>query len=126
MEERARVVAEGQEKNAWQVKEALDRAILGALLATVVLALGAGFLRAAGRRFRAPWTPSALAAAIAVLSALLIGYRMLDSARSRRGDDGQVGRADRAPPPRPARALLRPGGASRGGDGGEPSLDWTR
>ncbi len=78
LEERAGVVAEGQEKNAWQVKEPIDRVILGALLATVALALGAGFLRAAGRRFRAPWTPSALAAAIAVLSALLIGYRMLD------------------------------------------------
>jgi len=78
LEERARVVAEGQEKNAWHVKEPIDRVILGALLATVVLALGAGFLRAAGRRFPSPWTPSALAAAIAVLAACLVGYRMLD------------------------------------------------
>lgn len=78
LEERARVVAEGQEKNAWQLKDAIDRVILGALLGTVVLALSAGFLRAANRRFEPPWTPSALAAALGVLTALLIGYRMLD------------------------------------------------
>jgi len=78
LEERARIVAEGQEKNAWQLKDPFDRLILGVLLATVVLALCAGFLRAAGRRFEPPWSPSALAAALGVLTALLVGYRMVD------------------------------------------------
>lgn len=78
VEERARVVGEREEKNAWQVKDPIDRVILGALLATVVLALCAGFARAAGRRFEPPWTASALAGTLAALSALLIGYRMLD------------------------------------------------
>jgi hypothetical protein len=78
VEERARIVAEGQEKNAWQLKDPIDRVILGALLVTVVLALGAGFLRAANRRFEPPWTPSALAAGLGLLTTLLIGYRMLE------------------------------------------------
>ena len=78
VEERARILAEGEERNAWQLGGVLDRVILGALLGTVLLALGAGFLRAGGRRFEPPWTPSGLAAVLAFLSALLVGFRMLD------------------------------------------------
>lgn len=78
VEERARVVAEGEEKNAWQLSDPIDRAVLGALLAAVGLALLAGFLRAAGRRFEPPLTPTTLAGMLAGMSALLIGYRLLD------------------------------------------------
>ena len=78
VEERARAAAEGAEKNAWQLEEPIDRVILGALLATVALALLAGFLRAGGRRFKPPLTPIALTGLLAALSALLVGCRALD------------------------------------------------
>ena len=77
VEERARASAEDAEKNAFQVTGAIDRVILAALVATVVLALAAGFLRAASRRFEPPVTPSALAAACACATALLVGLRMI-------------------------------------------------
>jgi hypothetical protein len=73
----AKNIAEGQERNAWQADGLIDRIILLSLLATVALALGAGFLRAAGRRFEPPLTPSALAAVGAGLSALLVTYRII-------------------------------------------------
>ena len=68
---------EGAEKNAWQVDGAIDRLILLGLLATVVLAVGAAYLRAAARRFEPPFTPSALAAIAATVTALLIAYRII-------------------------------------------------
>jgi len=77
LDRRARAVAEEQEKNAWQLPGTTDRVILGGLLLTVVLALAAGFLRAAGRRFGPPWTPSGLAAVCGSLTGLLVGYRTL-------------------------------------------------
>ena len=75
--EAAREVAEGEERNAWQADGAIDRLILVALLATIVLALAAAFLRAAGTRFEPPLTPSALAAIAAGVAALLVAYRIL-------------------------------------------------
>jgi hypothetical protein len=75
--EAARDIAEGQERNAWQADGAIDRVILLALLATVALALAAGFLRAAGQRFDPPLTPSALAAIAAGVTALLVTYRIV-------------------------------------------------
>jgi hypothetical protein len=77
VEERARAVAEGAEKNAWQLTAPIDRLILGLLLLTVALALCAGFMRAAGRRFETSFTPSALAAIAAIVSFMLMGSRML-------------------------------------------------
>ena len=77
VEERARASAEEEEKTAWQLTGAIDRVILAGLLATVVLALAAGFLRAGARRSEPPLTPSALAAVCACATALLIVYRLL-------------------------------------------------
>ena len=73
----ARTIAEGQERNAWQADGLIDRIILLTLLATVALALAAGFLRAAGRSFEPPLTPSALAAIAAGAAALLVTYRII-------------------------------------------------
>jgi drug/metabolite transporter (DMT)-like permease len=73
----AREQAEENEKNAWQASGAIDRLILLALLATAGLAVAAAFFRAAGRGFEPPWTPSALAALAALLSVLLVTYRIL-------------------------------------------------
>jgi len=75
--EDARFVAQGEEKNAWQVDGAIDRLILIGLLATIVLAVGAAYLRAAARRFDPPLTPSGLAAVTATVTALLIAYRII-------------------------------------------------
>ena len=73
----AKHIAEGEERNAWQADALIDRIILLSLLATVALAIGAGFLRAAGRRFELPFTPSALAAVAAGVSAVLVIYRIM-------------------------------------------------
>jgi hypothetical protein len=73
----ARIIAEGQERNAWQADGAIDRIILIVLLTAIVLALAAGFLRAAGKRFEPPLTPSALAAIAAAVGALLVTYRII-------------------------------------------------
>ncbi len=77
VEERARASAEDAEKNAFGVTGAIDRVILAGLLATAALALGAGFLRARGKRFDPPITPSAVAAICACATAFLVGARML-------------------------------------------------
>ena len=77
IDEDAPVVAENAEQNAWQVDGAIDRLILFGLLLTIVLAVGAAYLRAAARRFEPPLTPSALAAVSAGVTALLIAYRIL-------------------------------------------------
>lgn len=68
-------MAEGQERNAWQPAGTVDSLILAGLLASFVLAIGAGFLRAAGRRYEPPFTPSAAAAVVAGLTGLLVAYR---------------------------------------------------
>jgi hypothetical protein len=77
IDEDAPVVAENAERNAWQVDGAIDRLILFGLLTTIVLAVGAAYARAAGRRFEPPITPSALAAVSAAVTALLIAYRII-------------------------------------------------
>jgi len=76
-EEDAATEAEEEEANAWQADAVVDRLILFLVLATVVVAIAAAFLRAAGRSFEPPGTPSAMAAGLAVCAALLIGYRIL-------------------------------------------------
>lgn len=77
LQEDARIIAEGEERNAWQASAAIDRLILLGLLATIALAIAAAFLRAAGRRFDPPLTPSALAGLTAVVTALLVAYRTI-------------------------------------------------
>ncbi|HZI91869.1 MAG TPA: hypothetical protein VFD31_09645 [Thermoleophilaceae bacterium] len=77
VQEDASIAAEGEEKNAWQASGAIDRVLLVFLLATAVLALAAAYLRAAGKRFSAPTTPSALAALAAVVAGLLVAYRII-------------------------------------------------
>lgn len=77
LQEDARLIAEGEELNAWQASGAVDRLILLGLLATVALAIAAAFLRAAGRRFEPPLSPSALAGLVGVVTALLVAYRAI-------------------------------------------------
>jgi hypothetical protein len=77
VEDDARLAAEGAERNAWQADAAIDLVILAALLASAALAVGSGVLRAMGRRFEPPLTPSALTGALACVAALLVIYRIL-------------------------------------------------
>lgn len=76
-QEDARFAAQAEEKNAWQLSGAIDRLILIGLLGTVVLAIAAAWLRAAGKRFEPPGTPSTAAAVAAALTGLLVAYRLL-------------------------------------------------
>ena len=77
LNEEARIVAEGQERNPFQADAAIDRILLVLLLASAALAFAAGVLRALGRRLEPPGTPSAAAAVAATLAALLIAYRIV-------------------------------------------------
>src|SRR4051794_26337558 len=76
-EDADRVIAR-DEKNAWQEAGSLDRLILVMLLLSVSLPLFAAAHRAAGRRSEPPWTPSAIAAIVAAVTALLVAYRMIN------------------------------------------------
>ena len=89
--EEARFAAEQEERNAWQADAAIDRLILLVLLAAVILAIGAGFLRATGRRFEPPWTPSALAALAAAIGAVLVTYRIIQEPGLDAGSTVQAG-----------------------------------
>lgn len=73
----ASFVAERADRNSWQPFEAIDSVILGGLLATIVLAVGAAWLRAGDRRFEPPVTPSAAAALVAAGTATLVAFRIL-------------------------------------------------
>jgi hypothetical protein len=77
VQEEARVTAESEEKNAWQVSGGIDRVILVALLATFVLAVIAAFARAAGRGSHAALPASALPGLAAAATAVLVTYRIL-------------------------------------------------
>lgn len=79
----AKVAAENAEQNAWQADRFLDRVILVGLLATILLAIGGAYLRAAAKRFEPPWTPSGVMALTATLTGLLLGVHILVLA----GDD---------------------------------------
>ncbi len=78
--------AEAQEKNAWQAPGAIDRVVLIGLLGTVILAVAAAWLRAAGRRSQPPVSPSTLVAVLATLTGLLVAYRLL----SQPGSDDSI------------------------------------
>ena len=75
--ESARIEAEGHERNAVRPFGAIDWLILLVIVAAVLAAVASAFLRAAGRRFEPPFTPSALAALLATFGALLVLYRVI-------------------------------------------------
>ena len=75
--EDAQALAEREEDNAWQASATVDRLILVLLLGTIGASVAAAFLRAAGRRFEPPGTPSTFAAIGATLTAALIAYRIV-------------------------------------------------
>ena len=70
--ERAALIAENEERNAWQPVAFADVLVLIAVLATAALSVLAAYARAAGRL-----GPMALAGAAATLTALLVLFRIL-------------------------------------------------
>lgn len=85
IDEDAEIVANKAEKNAWQAEPFADRVVLIALLAAIVLAIAAAWLRAAGKRFEPPWTPSALATGAGVAAAALLAARIVQKPEAEAG-----------------------------------------
>lgn len=78
LNEDAAIVAEGEEKNAWQVDALVDRILLVLMLAAIVLALLTWFTRALGARARPTGLgPAGLAALLAAFAAVLVAYRII-------------------------------------------------
>lgn len=77
IQQQAKAVAQGQQKNLWQTHGAIDRVILVVLIAAALLAAFAAIMRVAARRYRGGFTPSAAAAAVAGFGALLVLYRVV-------------------------------------------------
>lgn len=74
--EDAKIAGEEAEQNGFQADGAIDRLILIGLLTTAALAVLAGLMRAFGRRFEPPLTPSAVTALVGALTSLLLIYRL--------------------------------------------------
>ena len=77
LNEKAREVAEGQEKNAWQADALIDRILLGLMLASIVLAALAAVTRAAGAKPTKGLGPAGLAALFATAAAVGVAYRII-------------------------------------------------
>jgi peptidoglycan/LPS O-acetylase OafA/YrhL len=76
VEQDAGVLAESQERNAWQEDGLIDRIVLIALLVTSALGVGAAFWRASGRGSDGLGA-FGLAGAAACITALLVLYRVI-------------------------------------------------
>lgn len=72
----AGVLAEAEERNAWQEDALIDRVVLIALLASSALGVGAAFWRASGRGADG-LAAFGLAGLVACLTALLVVYRII-------------------------------------------------
>jgi hypothetical protein len=77
LNEKAREVAEDQEKNAWQADALIDRIILGLMLAAIVLAVLTAITRAAGAKPAKGLGPGGLAALCATGAAVAVAYRII-------------------------------------------------
>lgn len=77
LNEEARFVAEGEEKNAWQVDHVIDRILLGLMLAAIVLAVVTGLSRAAGAKPTQGLGPAGLTAIVATAAAVVVAYRII-------------------------------------------------
>ena len=77
LNEEARFVAEGEEKNAWQADALIDRILLGLMLAAIVLAALTAVARAAGAKPTKGLGPAGLAALFASAAAVVVAYRII-------------------------------------------------
>ena len=77
LNEDARAVAEGEEKNAWQADALIDRILLGLMLAAILFAVLAAIARAAGAKPTKGLGPAGLAAIFAAAAAVAVTYRII-------------------------------------------------
>jgi hypothetical protein len=77
LNEEARFVAEGEEKNAWQADGLIDRILLGVMLAAIALAALTALTRAAGAKPTEGLGPAGLCAIFATAGAILVAYRII-------------------------------------------------
>jgi hypothetical protein len=78
LNEDARFVAEGEEKNAWQADALVDRVLLGLMLAAAAFALLTWFTRTLGARATTRGLgPGGVAALLATAAAVLVAYRII-------------------------------------------------
>lgn len=77
IQQQAGQVAQGQEKNLWQLHAGIDRLILIVLLAAALSAALAAVMRVAAHRYRGSFTPSVAAALLSGLGVLLVLYRLV-------------------------------------------------
>ncbi len=77
IKEDAEIIRSRHEKTAWQAGAFADRLILFTLLAAIILALATAWLRAAGKRFDPPWTPSAITTGVGMAGLILLAARIV-------------------------------------------------
>lgn len=77
LNEEARAVAEGEEKNAWQTDGLIDRILLVLMLAAILLAALTAITRAAGAKPTGGLGPAGLTALVAAGAAVLAAYRII-------------------------------------------------
>ena len=77
LNEDAREVAEGEEKNAWQADAAIDRVILVLMLLAILFAVLTAIARAAGAKPTKGLGPAGAAALFAAAAAALVAYRIV-------------------------------------------------
>jgi hypothetical protein len=77
LNEDARTVAEGEEKNAWQADAVIDRIILGLMLLAILFAVLMAIARAAGAKPTRGLGPAGAAAMFAAAAAALVAYRII-------------------------------------------------
>jgi len=75
--EDARIVAEGEEKNAWQTDALIDRILLVLMLAAIILAVVTAVTRAAGAKPTEGLGPAGLTAIFAAAAAVVVAYRII-------------------------------------------------
>ena len=108
LNEEARFVAEGEEKNAWQADGLIDRILLGLMLGAIVLAALTAIARAAGGKPTEGVGPAGLAALFAAAAAVVVAYRIIQEPGLDAGTNVKAG----APLALVALALIALGSAS--------------
>lgn len=91
LNEEARFVAEGEEKNAWQVDALIDRILLGLMLASIILAAATAVTRAAGAKPTKGLGPAGLAALFATAAAVGVAYRIIQEPGLDQGTNVKAG-----------------------------------
>ncbi len=77
LNQQAREVAEGEEKNALQADGLIDRILLGLMIGAIALAALTAVTRAAGAKPTQGLGPAGLAALFATAAALVLAYRII-------------------------------------------------